>query len=349
MIHINYLFFLLFISSLFGQTPNIIAITPKYNTSPVSYDADDPAIWIHPTDPSRSLIIGTDKGTYPNGGLFVWNVDGSLQQRIVISHPSNVDIRYGMRLGNELVDIVAVSLRDHWEILIFKIDPISRVLKDITTSRSIKTSKSPYRLALYKRPKDGAMFVLVSNKDKEKKEKIWQIYLENDNNEYVKGTLVRVFGDTTVVVGGMVSDDKLGYLYVSGENGGIHKYFVDPEKGDERLALFATDNDIVGTAAGLALYNCTDSTGYLLVSNPGDQTIKVYRREGEKENPHKHVLLNIMKDINSNGGSGIDVTNYPISSDFPAGLLVWHNKVGKQFSIYSWESVAQNYLKICTE
>ena len=34
--------------------------------------ADDPAIWIHPDDPARSLVIGTDK----KGGLEAYSLDG---------------------------------------------------------------------------------------------------------------------------------------------------------------------------------------------------------------------------------------------------------------------------------
>jgi 3-phytase len=45
---------------------------------PHKSDADDPAIWIHPTDPAQSLILGTDK----QGGLHSYNIDGSQHQLI---------------------------------------------------------------------------------------------------------------------------------------------------------------------------------------------------------------------------------------------------------------------------
>ena len=38
-----------------------LAIKPAYATAALPDDPDDPAIWVHPTDPSRSLIIGTMK------------------------------------------------------------------------------------------------------------------------------------------------------------------------------------------------------------------------------------------------------------------------------------------------
>ena len=44
-------------------------IKPVIVTEPVNFDSDDPAIWVNPKDPSKSLVIGTDKDI--NGGLFV--------------------------------------------------------------------------------------------------------------------------------------------------------------------------------------------------------------------------------------------------------------------------------------
>ena len=48
----------------------IADVRPNFATQAVSHDADDPAVWVHPTRPERSLIIGTDKQEGP-GGLFV--------------------------------------------------------------------------------------------------------------------------------------------------------------------------------------------------------------------------------------------------------------------------------------
>src|SRR5699024_6669488 len=54
--------------------PTANAIHPKVVTEPVVYDTDDPAIWINPQDPAKSLIIGTDKEE--GGGLYVYDLEG---------------------------------------------------------------------------------------------------------------------------------------------------------------------------------------------------------------------------------------------------------------------------------
>src|SRR5579875_2379969 len=73
-------------------------VTPaaKVQTEPVPSEgdaADDPAIWIHPDDPARSLVLGTDK----KGGLHAYTLDGRPKQLISPgSRPNNVDLLYGL-------------------------------------------------------------------------------------------------------------------------------------------------------------------------------------------------------------------------------------------------------------
>ena len=41
-----------------------------------THDTDDPAIWINPADPAKSLIIGTDKDD--DGAYYVYDLDGKI-------------------------------------------------------------------------------------------------------------------------------------------------------------------------------------------------------------------------------------------------------------------------------
>jgi 3-phytase len=332
-----------------AQAPETIVVAPRKTTTPVITEADDPAIWLHPSDPSQSLIIGVDKGTYPEGGLFVWNLDGSLHQHLNISHPNNVDVEYGLSLDGKPVDIAVVTMRDHWQIRIFAIDPLSRTLADVTTEKKTDIIKAPYGLALYKRPADGVIFAFVTSEDNQLKNKLLQLRLEDDGRGRAIGTFERVLGQHKDVVEGIVVDDELGYVYAAEEKAGIHKYYADPDMGDARLAFFATDDGISGNREGLALYKCSNGAGYLLVSTPKDRAIKVYRREGEKDNPHEHRLLTTILDANSNYGDGLEATNRPASADFSQGLLVWLHQKSNQFGLYAWEDVAQDFLAMCTD
>ena len=72
-------------------------VTATVETDPVPNGgdaADDPAIWLHPTDPALSTVIGTDK----EGGLAVYDLDGRQIQYLAGIRPNNVDIRHGFPL-----------------------------------------------------------------------------------------------------------------------------------------------------------------------------------------------------------------------------------------------------------
>ncbi|MCI0550506.1 MAG: phytase, partial [Anaerolineae bacterium] len=126
--------------------PATITVNPKVTTASVDDDADDPAIWIHPADPAKSVIVGTDKGD--NGGLYVWDMEGRQIQYIKLGNPNNVDVRYGMKVGGQRVDIAVTNIRSTHEMKVFRINHNNVTLTDITTSSGIETPEldDPYGL-----------------------------------------------------------------------------------------------------------------------------------------------------------------------------------------------------------
>src|SRR5439155_15768575 len=80
--------------------PAEVYVRPVVATDPVAQDADDPAIWVHPSDPMRSLIFGTDKAPAPLGAVFVFGLDGKVRQKVPgLDRPNNIDVEYGFPLG----------------------------------------------------------------------------------------------------------------------------------------------------------------------------------------------------------------------------------------------------------
>lgn len=71
------------------------AVKPTVVTEALPHDTDDPSIWIHPTDASKSIIVGTDKDT--DGGLYAFDLKGKIVAKSeVLKRPNNVDIAYGL-------------------------------------------------------------------------------------------------------------------------------------------------------------------------------------------------------------------------------------------------------------
>src|SRR5262245_42248575 len=86
-------------------------------------DADDPAIWVHPTDSSKSIVVGTLK----NGGLAVFDLAGNTIQRIDYTdedaRQNNVDLLYGVQIGGLTRDLAVVTDRGLDHLRVFAIDP----------------------------------------------------------------------------------------------------------------------------------------------------------------------------------------------------------------------------------
>ncbi|MCX6615441.1 MAG: phytase, partial [Acidobacteria bacterium] len=103
-------------------------------TAPVSDDPDDPAIWVNPSDPAQSLIIGTNKVEAPKGALVVFGLDGKIRQTIAnLDRPNNVDVEYGLMVGGKPTDIAVTTERLQHRLRIFKIPRDGGPLVDISS------------------------------------------------------------------------------------------------------------------------------------------------------------------------------------------------------------------------
>jgi 3-phytase len=193
-----------------------------------------------------------------------------------------------------------------------------------------------------------------------------QYRLWPDGAGKVRAEYVRAFGTGTIVdkVEGLVADDDLGYVYAADEDVAIRKYHADPDRGDDtQLAEFGRGDGMRSDREGLAIYECTDKTGHLLVSsqkaekavagksgkNERVSTIKVYRREGDGGEPHKHDLLATIETIGSIETDGLEVTHRPALPAFPKGFLVKHDSPGRHFKIYAWDDIAKDFGAACAD
>ncbi|GAB3221527.1 phytase [Glycomyces halotolerans] len=117
-------------------------VTARLETPPLwdedDADADDPAIWVHPEDPERSLVIGTAK----EAGMYVYDLDGVERQFLPPKAPpsegdeggryNNVDLVYGFDLDGRTVDLAVASDRGLDRIGVWTVDPQTGVLTEVT-------------------------------------------------------------------------------------------------------------------------------------------------------------------------------------------------------------------------
>ncbi len=323
-------------------------IKPFAVTDTVLHDTDDPAVWVNPIDPTQSLIIGTDKDQ--DGGLYVFDLNGKIQTDKVVrglKRPDNVDVEYGLLLSNKPTDIAVTTERFTHKLRIFSLPdmkPVDGGGLDMFVGETGAEFRDLMGISLY-RNKTGKIYAIVGRKSGPTDGTyLWQYLLEDDGTGRVKATLVRKFGQYSGLkeIESIAVDDQLGYVYYSDEGKGVHQYYADPEKGNNELALFATKG-FTQDHEGISIYNLTDSTGYILVSDQGANKFHIFSREGTAQNPFDHALVKVIT-VNARQSDGSETVAVPLNAQTPYGLFIAMSD-NKTFELYRWEDIVGKELK----
>jgi len=324
-------------------------LKPIGATQSVSGDADDPAFWICARDSSLSLIIGTDKvAAKDGGGLYVFNLDGELNQPPqYLENPNNVDVEQGVRMSNGgQYDLAIAAERGKRRLAIFTIDPYSGRLRPVSGNTQVFEGAkgeqgAPMGVSLYKRPRDGALFAIVSRKEGPTRGYLHQYRIVRNANGQFDAKFVRAFGNC--MPGGEIEallvDDELGFVYAAEEKFGIRKYAADPDapNANRELAVFGR-RGFPEDREGLGLYRTGPKTGYILCSDQreGGSYLRVFPREGAT-----HPELAAIP-TTADGTDGIEVTSTPLGPAFPKGMVSMMDSKRKRFIQFPWEKVAAN-------
>lgn len=314
------------------------AIAPTVVTQPLPHDTDDPAIWIHPTDATKSVIVGTDKDT--DGGLYMYDLKGTiLKKSIALKRPNNVDIAYGLKVGELTIDIAVTTERETNKIRVFAMPNLEPIDNGGIPVFEGEIERDPMGIALYTRPSDGAVFAIVGRKFGPSGTYLWQYELKAGVNGTVSATLVRKFGNFSgrKEIEAIAVDNELGFVYCSDEQVGIRKYYADPAKNDNtELAIFG-QKDFKSDHEGIALYKSSPNTGYILVSNQQANTFVVFAREGTNGNANQHLKVAEVS-TSTIECDGADATAINLGPQFPKGMLVAMSN-GMTFHYYNWEVI----------
>ena len=290
-------------------------VTATVETDPVPSGgdaADDPAIWLHPTDPASSTVIGTDK----EGGLAVYDLDGRQIQYLAGIRPNNVDIRHGFPLAGQSVDIVVTSERDDDAITIHRVDPQSRQLVEVAPP--IATGLDVLGVCLYRSPETGSFYVFVTS-DGAGPVRQWQ--LSDGGAGGVTATQVRDLPMESTSEG-CVADDDLAYLYVAEEAVGIWKYEAEPDASSSRVPVDQVGTTLDADVEGLTIYYGPEGAGYLIASSQGSGEYAAYDRTGNNEHVSNFQIVDSASVDGTSSTDGIDVMSAPLGAGFPNGLFV---------------------------
>jgi 3-phytase len=286
-------------------------VTPRVTLAdPGIGDQDDMCIWIHPSVHGRSTIITSDKDV---NKLFVYDLAGSTVQVVSTpGKPGNIDVRYAFPLAGP-VDIVAVNDRTNAKLLVYKVNPITRVLTRADNGNIVTLSN--YGSCLYHSIVSDTYYAFTTSQSG-----VIGEYRLSEQASTVAGTLVRswdIGGQTEACV----CDDETGFVYFAEEQVGIWKIRAEPTAATSGTLIAAVGDasDLHADVEGLTIYYAAGGQGYILASSQGNSTFKAYNRAA----PHAYVKTFTVSGVTSSDGA--DVTNVPLGSTFPDGIFTVHS------------------------
>ncbi len=320
----------------------VTAETDAVHANPETDAADDPAIWIHPTDSSKSIIYGSNK-TY---GIDAFDLEGKRLHSYEVGRINNIDVRYGFPLNDTTqIDILAGTEREHNQILVFSIDPEDGALTEI--SGGIQSSqKEVYGFCLYTSPVSGNYFAFLNDKNGT----IEQWELLSMNSDSIQGKMVRILSVTSQPEG-MVADDKEGFLYVGEENEGIWRFSLEENLGRQVHFLEKSGKQnpaITFDIEGLAIYETPDQK-LLLASSQGNNSYAAFDIRADYSFLGSFQIVAQDAVDGTEDTDGIEVCAANLGAKYPSGIFVAQDggnlledgSLGAQnFKIVSWESIA---------
>jgi 3-phytase len=269
--------------------------------------ADDPEIWVDPADPSRALILGTDK----QAGLYAYDLSGKVVQFIPDGLLNNVDLRGGFRTPDGERVLVAASDRGRKGAAFYLLDPATLRLTpwgvvplDLTES---------YGLCM---GRHGDAFVVVVNSTDGQ---VRQLAVSVGPDGKLNPVEQRRFALATQTEG-CVIDDAKGLLYIGEENRGLWRFPLTGEAQGTLIAA-APSEALKADVEGISLLREGAKT-WLIVSSQGDSAFAVWRVDGAE--PAYAGRFSVMGGAGADpvtGADGVAAIAGPVGA-FPEGLVV---------------------------
>jgi len=313
-------------------------LAPRVVSEPVPHDADDPAIWIHPEDPARTLVLGTDKDSA--GGLYAFDLAGRIVARVApLARPNNVDVLRGLRLGGRAVDVALVTEREAGRLRVFRLPDLAPLDVGGLPVMEGDPARVPMGVAGYRRARDGATFVFVGGKGGPADGYVVQYRLEEAAPGVVQATRVRAFGAYSgrKEIEAIAVDAERGWVYYSDEGFGVRKYAADPAapEGNAELALLGATG-FAGDHEGIAIRPGDRREGAIIVSNQQAWTFRVFAPAGPPGRPHDHRLRGSVR-LSTRETDGCEISRGPLPG-FPGGLFVAMSD-DRTFHYYAWDDL----------
>ncbi|MBS0262052.1 MAG: phytase [Planctomycetes bacterium] len=298
--------------------------------TPEAVDQDDACVWVHPEQPEKSLIIGSDKAA---GRVFVYDLNGSVLQTLQISKPGNIDCRQGVVLNGNKTDLVVVNQRvNPTQLVVLRVDPASLQLQRVDDNCLTGPN---YGGCLYHSRTSGQCYFFCTSEQGT----VAQYELTGDSRGHVKTRPVREL--RTGKCEGAVADDRHQVVYVADEATGVWRFSAEPDAPTEgQLIIRVGEHGLQGDVEGLAIVPGPENGQLLLVSDQGRSRFRAYRLN---ESP---TFVGEFAVAGARNTDGIDVVAQPVGPKFPRGLFICHtDQTPRALLVVSWETIARDLWK----
>ncbi|WP_185268010.1 phytase [Halopseudomonas xiamenensis] len=312
-------------------------VQPLVQTEPVPSvgdAADDPAIWLHPSDPARSRVLGTDK----RNGLAVYDLQGRQLQYLRVGRLNNVDVRSGFQLGEQQLDLAVASNRDHNSLHLFAIDPTGGELRELG---QIATPLADIYGLCMARAADGRLYAIANDKDG----RFLQYRLDGHSGE-INGELVREFSVASQPEGCVV-DDQRQRLFIGEEGEAVWALDAGEDASTEMTRVISVGGPVEADIEGLALYQHPDRP-YLVISSQGNDSYVVT----DAEPPFTlrgSFRIGLNAELGIDGVSetdGLEVSSANLGGPWSAGMLMVQDgrkrmpEGNQNYKYVPWQAIA---------
>lgn len=308
------------------------AETPPVGTGGGEDAADDPAIWIHPTDASKSLVFGTDK----KSGVYGYSLAGREVQSLPVGLPNNADLRQGVKIGDRIVDLMGASDRSTNSLTLFEIDRETGSMKVLSSAPTGRIEPYGFCMGV----DASGWLAIIPYKDG-----VAQLF-RMEASGAVKPVAEWKF---TEVMEGCVIDEENSAVFLSEENTGLWRveYSGNAENSRRLVDTINSGTGLVADVEGVALWRGKDGGGYVVASSQSADRFMVYDRKAP------NALRGAFRVAASADGKvdavthtdGIDITSTPLGANLPRGLFIAQDDnntapaAAQNFKFVDWREV----------
>lgn len=289
--------------------------------------ADDSAIWRDPDDPSRSLIVATDK----KAGLYVYGLDGRIRSFDPSGLVNNVDL---VDLGERGVIVAASDRNDPARALIrlYRLDTAAARLVPIATFPG--GAGEGYGLCMARSGETVDVFSVLQQGNVE------QVRVTLGNGAPAARTVRRLAVNSQPE--GCVVDERTRQLYVGEEAVGIWRFDARAQGPVEGTLVARVDRkQLVADVEGLAIAPSGADGGYLIASSQGDNAYAVYRLPDMAPSGRFRIVAGAVGGTEETDGIALALGDFGPS--YPRGLFVaqdgMNHPAAQNFKLVSWADI----------